>query len=69
MSMSFKIDDVTDQTELKLLANIVPVVRCKYCKWYIDNTTVENSLLYCRWRTDENPDDDDFCSCGEWREE
>lgn len=44
---------------------IVEVVRCEDCKWYIDNTTVEESLNNCRWRTDENPDTDDFCSLGE----
>lgn len=45
------------------------ITLCKDCKWYINNTTVEASLKYCHWRTDENPDEDDFCPLGERREE
>lgn len=63
-----KIDEPTKDYEPKLFRDLVLVVRCKDCKWYIDNTTVEESLKYCRWRTDESPDEDDFCSLGERRE-
>lgn len=43
----------------------VPVVRCKDCKWYQDNTSWENVIDYCKWISTETPDEDDFCSCGE----
>lgn len=42
----------------------VPVVRCKDCRYYQDNN---NGYPHneCRWRTDETPDETDFCSFGE----
>ena len=43
------------------------VVHCRECKYYQDNNGgYPNSD--CRWRQDETPDADDFCSCGERRE-
>ena len=40
------------------------VVHCRECKYYQDNNGgYPNSD--CRWRQDETPDADDFCSCGE----
>ena len=43
------------------------VVHCRECKYYQDNNGgYPNSD--CRWRQDETPDADDFCSCGECRE-
>ena len=43
------------------------IVHCRDCKYYQDNNGgYPNSD--CRWRQDETPDADDFCSCGERRE-
>ena len=42
----------------------IPVVRCKDCIYYQDNN---DGYPHdgCRWRPDETPDADDFCSFGE----
>lgn len=39
------------------------VVHCYECRYWQDNTIDEEN--WCKWRTDETPDADDFCSCGE----
>lgn len=39
------------------------LVRCKECKWHSYDTDDE-----CRWRIEEIPKDDDFCSRGERKE-
>lgn len=39
-----------------------PVVRCKDCIYY-------DSYELCKWRQDEQPDEDDFCSVGERKSE
>lgn len=47
----------------------VPVVRCKDCKFYT-NHAIRDVVLdpdACHWNADEQPDPDDFCSCGERR--
>ena len=41
----------------------IDIVRCKECKWHHYDTDDE-----CRWRIEEIPKDDDFCSYGERRE-
>ena len=41
----------------------VPVVRCKDCRYWQDNNG-GNPNEECRWREDETPDADDFCSYG-----
>ena len=48
-------------------ADVAEVVRCKDCKYFQDNNY---GYLHegCRWRDDETPDGDDFCSCGERKE-
>ena len=59
-----------------ILANIddapsIDIVRCKECRWWIDNLTDESTdedYLECRWKEDEAPNADDFCSYGERRE-
>ena len=38
----------------------IDIVRCKECKWHHYDTDDE-----CRWRIEEIPKDDDFCSYGE----
>ena len=47
-----------------LTENAVPVVRCKDCIYYQDNN---DGYPHdgCRWRSDETPDADDFCSFAE----
>lgn len=47
----------------------VPVVRRKDCKFY-QNHGLRDVVFdkdACHWNADEQPDPDDFCSCGERR--
>lgn len=46
----------------------VQVVRCKDCRYYQDNN---NGYPHneCRWRSDETPDADDFCSMAERKDD
>ena len=59
-----------DYESLKLLLQQEPtidavrVVRCKDCRYWQDNNGGYPNKE-CRWREDETPDADDFCSCGE----
>lgn len=46
----------------------VPVVRCKDCEFWQDNNG-GYPHEDCRWEKDETPDENDFCSYGEKREE
>lgn len=48
-------------------ADVVPVVRCKDCKYWQDNND-GYPHEECRWGHGETPDANDFCSYGE-REE
>lgn len=41
----------------------VPVTRCKDCEYWQDNNGGYPNEE-CRWREDETPDADDFCSYG-----
>ena len=44
----------------------VEVVRCRECKYWIDNSFEDDDLFReCRWRDDETTDEDDYCSYGE----
>lgn len=47
----------------------VPVVRCKDCKFYRNHglRDIVFDTDACHWNADEQPDPDDFCSCGERR--
>lgn len=45
----------------------VVVTRCKDCRYWQDNNGGYPNKE-CRWREDETPDADDFCSCGERKE-
>ena len=50
-------------------ADVAPVVRCKDCKFY-QNHGLRDVVFdkdACHWNADEQPDPDDFCSCGERR--
>lgn len=44
-------------------ADVAPVVRCKDCEYWQDNNGGYPNEE-CRWREDETPDADDFCSYG-----
>lgn len=41
----------------------IPVTRCKDCEYWQDNNGGYPNEE-CRWREDETPDADDFCSYG-----
>ena len=47
-------------------ADVVPVVRCKDCKYWQDNNG-GYPHEECRWGHGETPDANDFCSYGERR--
>lgn len=47
--------------------DVVEVVRCKDCEYFQDNND-GYPHEDCRWRNDETPDGDDFCSYGERKE-
>lgn len=44
------------------------ITRCRDCKWWQDNNN-GYPVADCKWNREETPDADDFCSCGERREE
>ena len=50
-------------------ADVVPVVRCKNCKWFADNNGGQwygCQMFQVVWNTPEDaPNPDDFCSYGE----
>lgn len=54
-------------------ADVVPVVRCKNCKWFADNNGGEwygcKMFHVVRITPEDAPKPDDFCSYGERREE
>lgn len=54
--------------EIQPAADVVPVVRCKDCKYWQDNN---NGYPHqeCRWSNYETPDPDDYCSYGEMRKD
>lgn len=53
-------------TEIKM--DVLPLVLCKDCIYWQDNND-GYPHIGCKWREDETPDPDDFCSAGERREE
>lgn len=44
-------------------ADVAPVVHCKDCRYWQDNNGGYPNEE-CRWRENETPDADDFCSYG-----
>lgn len=42
----------------------VPVTRCRDCRYYQDNNGGYPNAD-CKWCKDETPDANDYCSCGE----
>lgn len=59
----FDCEDVISSVENAPVADVVPVVRCKDCQYWQDNNGGYPNEE-CRWREDETPDADDFCSYG-----
>ena len=47
--------------------NAPELVRCKECIYWQDNND-GYPHIGCKWREDETPDPDDFCSAGERKE-
>ena len=43
------------------------IVRCKDCVYWQDNNDGYPHIV-CKWREDETPDPDDYCSAGERKE-
>ena len=56
------------------IASMPSVVRCEDCKYWLSDKPIKNKWFQngeidqCKWRTDESPNADDFCSYGERRE-
>jgi hypothetical protein len=61
------VDDATDDVDV-FGDNGIDIVRCKECKYYIDNMPEDSTDDECRWRSEEQPNPDDFCSYGERKE-
>lgn len=55
----------------KEIEDMVSVVRCKECKYWLSDKPIKNKWFQngevdqCKWRTDESPNADDYCSYGE----
>ena len=47
--------------------NAPELIRCKDCIYWQDNNE-GYPHIGCKWREDETPDPDDFCSAGERKE-
>lgn len=62
-------DDCVEAILKAPAADVVPVVRCKDCKWFVDNNGGQwygCQMFQVVWITPEDaPKPDDFCSYGE----
>lgn len=45
-------------------APVIEIVLCKDCRYYQDNNGGYPNAD-CKWRKNETPDANDYCSCGE----
>lgn len=65
MSVEDEVTTITMDAEVKEQPTIdaVKVVRCEECMYWQDNNGGYINE-WCKWRTDETPDPDDYCSCG-----
>lgn len=65
-------DDCVEAILKAPAADVVPVVRCKDCKWFADNNGGQwygCQMFQVVWNTPEDaPKPDDFCSYGERRD-
>lgn len=50
------------------VVDTVSVVRCKDCRYYQDNNGGYPNAD-CKWCKDETPDANDYCSCGERKDD
>lgn len=50
------------------LVNWAHVIRCKDCIYWQDNNS-GYPVDDCKWRRDETPDPDDYCSCGDRKQD
>ena len=60
---------VVDMIESRPTADVVEVVRCKDCRYWQDNQEGHYPNELCPWDKNETPDEDDYCSFGERRED
>lgn len=60
-------DYIGERLKNEKAADVMPVVRCKDCKFYKNHALrdVVFDADACHWNPDEQPDPDDFCSCYE----
>lgn len=62
-------DDCVEAILKAPAADVVPVVRCKDCKWFVDNNGGEwygcKMFQVVRITPEDAPKPDDFCSYGE----
>lgn len=65
-------DDCVEAILKAPAADVVPVVRCKDCKWFVDNNGGEwygcKMFQVVRITPEDAPKPDDFCSYGERRD-
>ena len=63
----------SDHIKVKGAEYVMDLVRCKDCKYFIDNLTendTDETYDACRWNWKRRiPKPDDFCSYGEVRDE
>lgn len=59
-----RIGDLVDAFADVPSADVMEVVRCKYCKYWQDNNG-GYPHKECRWNENETPNTDDYCSYGE----
>lgn len=71
MPLSFSVQKWVNEVQI-MTAPSIDIVRCKECKWWIDNLTEnddDEAYDSCRWDWSRKiPTADDFCSYGERKE-
>lgn len=60
---------VTINSPISFTFDVVSVVRCKDCKYWQDNQEGHYPNELCPWDKGETPDEDDYCSFAERKEE
>ena len=63
------INEAMSAIEQQPTADVVDVVRCKDCRYWQDNQEGHYPNELCPWDKNETPDEDDYCSFGERRED
>lgn len=62
-------EEIEEAIDAAPTADVVPVVRCKDCKWFVDNNGGEwygcKMFQVVRITPEDAPKPDDFCSYGE----